>query len=339
MEALFIGQAYIDVTFLADAIPTGDEKSVARDYAISFGGNAVTAAFAAPSSASRPTCSTSVADDWLGRMFIDMAAKYGISVHHRKVQRSSLSFIMPRGGQRAIVRCRDDDYLHPFPPLNLERLPGAPSRRPPARRRHPLRQICREAGRPDLARRRRPALQHARAPGLHRRGGRGRAPVRADGPTTGEMLDYLEARGCRDRRRHAGRARHALVRRAGAAAHCRPSPCPPDRVVDTNGAGDIFHGAYIYSAIARPRRAGSEHFPFARAASAQRSSISATRRACLPGGHRGRPARIDRAGRRGRGVEPRLLAYHPRRRESLPAAFRGARPGDSGSGPAQTSAP
>ena len=41
----FIGQTYIDVTFLADHMPTGDEKAVARDYAISFGGNAVTAAF------------------------------------------------------------------------------------------------------------------------------------------------------------------------------------------------------------------------------------------------------------------------------------------------------
>ena len=27
MEALFIGQAYIDVTFLTEEIPTGDEKA------------------------------------------------------------------------------------------------------------------------------------------------------------------------------------------------------------------------------------------------------------------------------------------------------------------------
>src|SRR5258707_510415 len=27
---------------------------------------------------------------------------------------------MPKEGKRAIVRCRDDHYLHPFPPLNLE---------------------------------------------------------------------------------------------------------------------------------------------------------------------------------------------------------------------------
>ena len=36
MEALFIGQTYIDVTFLTDCIPTGDEKIVAQDYAVSF---------------------------------------------------------------------------------------------------------------------------------------------------------------------------------------------------------------------------------------------------------------------------------------------------------------
>jgi sulfofructose kinase len=45
MEALFIGQSYIYITFLADTLPTGDEKMVARHYAVSFGGNAVTAAF------------------------------------------------------------------------------------------------------------------------------------------------------------------------------------------------------------------------------------------------------------------------------------------------------
>ena len=120
MQALFVGQTYIDVTFLADEIPTGDEKAVARDYAVSFGGNAVTAAFACARLGIVPDLLTSVADDWLGRMFIDMAAKYGISVHQRKVAESSLSFIMPHGGKRAIVRCRDDHYLHPIPPLNIE---------------------------------------------------------------------------------------------------------------------------------------------------------------------------------------------------------------------------
>lgn len=45
MNALFIGQTYIDVTFLTGKLPVGDEKRVASSYAVSFGGNAVTAAF------------------------------------------------------------------------------------------------------------------------------------------------------------------------------------------------------------------------------------------------------------------------------------------------------
>jgi sulfofructose kinase len=62
---------------------------------------------------------TTVADDWLGRIFLDMAASYRISIHARKVRTSSLSFIMPNDGKRATVRCRDDDYIHPVPLLHL----------------------------------------------------------------------------------------------------------------------------------------------------------------------------------------------------------------------------
>src|SRR6478752_9246275 len=118
MDALFIGQTYIDVTLQADRIPTGDEKTVASDYAVSFGGNAVTAAFCCAKLGVVPDLLTSLADDWLGRMFLDMAAKYGIPVHGRKVRESPLSFVIPNNGKRAIIRCRDDEYLHPFPTLN-----------------------------------------------------------------------------------------------------------------------------------------------------------------------------------------------------------------------------
>ena len=63
MNALFIGQTYIDVTFVADEMPTGDEKAVASDYAISFGGNAVTAAFCCAKLGIVPDLLTSGADD------------------------------------------------------------------------------------------------------------------------------------------------------------------------------------------------------------------------------------------------------------------------------------
>ena len=79
MQALFIGQTYIDVTFVADRIPIGDEKDVAKDYAISFGGNAVTAAFCCAKLGIAPDLLCSLADDWLGRMFLDMACKYKVA--------------------------------------------------------------------------------------------------------------------------------------------------------------------------------------------------------------------------------------------------------------------
>src|SRR5438477_246622 len=153
MQALFIGQTYIDVTFITDHMPTGDEKHVASAYAVSFGGNAVTAAFCCAKLGIVPDLIATVANDWLGRMFQDMSAKYGISIHPRKVNSSSLSFIMPKDGKRGVVRA-------------LAALPIA-----------------------------------------------------------------------------------------------------PDRVLDTNGAGDVFHGAYVYSYLSNPGATWQDHFTFARAAS------------------------------------------------------------------------
>jgi sugar/nucleoside kinase (ribokinase family) len=126
MQALIIGHAYIDightyigVTFLTDRLPVGDEKYVASAYAISFGGKAVTAAFCGAKLSIVPDLLTTVADNWLGRMFLEMAAKYTITIHPRNISTSSLSFIMPKDEMRAIVRCRDDGYLNSYPRLDL----------------------------------------------------------------------------------------------------------------------------------------------------------------------------------------------------------------------------
>jgi sugar/nucleoside kinase (ribokinase family) len=43
---------------------------------------------------------------------------------------------------------------------------------------------------------------------------------------------------------------------------------PAERIVDTNGAGDIFHGAYMYAFLSSPFGLWDDHFRFARAASA-----------------------------------------------------------------------
>jgi sulfofructose kinase len=71
-----------------------------------------------------------------------------------------------------------------------------------------------------------------------------------------------------NRRRDDGRERHALVSGRGEERHLPALTVPEERIVDTNGAGDIFHGAYVYSFLANPFGLWEDHFRLARAASA-----------------------------------------------------------------------
>ncbi|HVH76412.1 MAG TPA: sugar kinase [Stellaceae bacterium] len=268
MQALFIGQAYIDITFLIDTLPTGDEKTVARHYAVSFGGNAVTAAFCCAKLGLKPDLLASVADDWLGRMFIDMAARYGVSLHHRKVARSSLSFVMPKGGERAIVRCRDDDFAHPHPPLNLAgcRALHVDGHQPDAALDYA--RACREAG----------ILTSLDGGGLRANTHEVLAFIdvavvaerlcQQMRLSPGAMLEYLRGRGCRVGGVTLGPRGILYYDDKGGARLMPALAVPAEQAIDTNGAGDIFHGAYVYSWLTDPAASWEDHFRFARAASA-----------------------------------------------------------------------
>ncbi len=267
MKALFIGQSYIDVTFLTDVFPTGDDKAVAEDYAISFGGNAVTAAFCCAKLGIVPDLLSSVADDWLGRMFIDMAAKYGISVHQRKVGESSLSFIMPKDGKRAIVRCRDDNYLHPYPPLNLTGCQALHLDGHQSDAAMHYAKLCREAG-----------ILTSLDGGAVRSNTHELlefidVAVVAERMceqmelSPFEMLRYLKERGCRAGGVTMGEKGFVWFDEEGNESVLPALDVPKAKVIDTNGAGDIFHGAYVYSYMSRPQAPWKEHFLFARGAS------------------------------------------------------------------------
>ena len=268
MEALFIGQTYIDVTLIADAIPTGDDKAVARDYAVSFGGNAVTAAFAAAKLGVAPDLMTSLANDWLGRMFSDMAVRYGVFVHPRPVRRSSLSFVIPNDGKRAILRSRDDDYLHPFPTLNLKgcRILHLDGHQADAALAYA--KACREAGIPTsldgggLRANTHELLEFIDFAVVAER------LCEQMELTPPEMLDYLHARGCRIGAVTLGERGLVWVDDKGLKHSLPALAVPSGRVIDTNGAGDIFHGAYVASYLADPEANWDVHFRFARAASA-----------------------------------------------------------------------
>jgi sugar/nucleoside kinase (ribokinase family) len=270
MQALFIGQTYIDVTFITDHLPVGDEKHVATDYAVSFGGNAVTAAFCCAKLSIVPDLLTSVADDWLGRMFLDMAAKYKIPIHPRRVASSSLSFIMPQGDRRAIVRCRDNAYLDAFPVLDLAGCQALHLDGHQADAALHYARKCRAAG----------ILTSLDGGGL--RANTHELLAFIDVAIVAErlcqqmqlsprgMLDYLKDRGCRIGGVTSGERGMLWYDETGAVRLMSALPVPRHDIRDTSGAGDIFHGAYVHSCLAHPERSWDEHFRFARAAAAHK---------------------------------------------------------------------
>ena len=270
MQALFIGQTYIDVTVLTDRMPTGDEKHVAKGYAVSFGGNAVTAAFCSAKLGIVPDMITTVADDWLGRMFLDMAAKYAIPIHARKVKELSLSFILPNNGKRAILRLRDAEYLHPFPLLNLSgcRVLHVDGHQPDAALHYA--KLCREAGIPTsldgggLRSNTHELLSFIDVAIVAER------LCEQMKLTPAAMLDYLKSRGCRIGGVTMGERGLVWYDETGAIRTLPALAVPASRVIDTSGAGDVFHGAYVYSSIAHPQMSWEEHFRFGRAAAAHK---------------------------------------------------------------------
>ncbi len=270
MDALFIGHAYIDVSMIADALPRGDEKAVAKDYAVSFGGNAATACFACAKLGHSPDLMIPVARDWLGHMFMDMAATYGLRVHSRRVARSSLSFVFPQGGKRSILRARDDSYLQSFPRLDLSitrilHLDGhmgdaAVYYAKAAREKGALVSLDGGALRPgvlelldfvDVAV---VAMDLCRQMEL----------------SEAEMLAFLRRKGCRIGGVTNGEKGLLWYDERGETHRLPSLRVPPEKVIDTSGAGDIFHGAYCASFLDDTQAPWRAHFEFARAASAHK---------------------------------------------------------------------
>jgi sugar/nucleoside kinase (ribokinase family) len=268
MQVLFIGHAYIDVTIVTGHVPVGDEKDVATEYAVSFGGNAVTAAFCCAKLGVKPDLVATGADDWLGRMFHDMSRKYEVELHIRKVRRSSLSFVMPHAGERAILRARDDRYLHPFPLLDLTgcRALHVDGHQPDAAMFYA--RACREAG----------ILTSLDGGGVRINthellafidiaivSERFCQQLKMSPP---QVLDYLTERGCRVGGVTLGERGLLWYDEGGRRGTLPALPVPARRVIDTSGAGDVFHGAYVFSYLTDPQKAWVDHFRFARAAAA-----------------------------------------------------------------------
>ena len=268
MTALFVGHSYIDVTMIADSMPTGDEKAVAKDYAVSFGGNAVTAAFACARLGIQTDLLTTMSDDWLGQMFWEMAHKYGVSIYPRKVARSSLSFILPKAFKRAILRARDSAYLRPFMKLDVSTYEALHLDGHQADAALYYAKVFRERELPTsldggaIRVNTEEVLHHIDV-----------AVVPEDfcaqlNLTSLETLGYLASRGVKIAAVTEGE-RGLLWSDENGLISRMPALCvPSDKVIDTSGAGDVFHGAYLASFLRNRTARWADHFDFARAASA-----------------------------------------------------------------------
>jgi sugar/nucleoside kinase (ribokinase family) len=270
LDALFIGHSYIDVTMLAKAMPQGDEKAVATDYAVSFGGNAVTAAFACAKLGQPADLITTLSSDWLGHMFLDMAHAYGVRVHPRKVARSSLSFVLPNDGKRAILRARDETFLQSFPRLDIST----------ARLVHLDGHIADAALHYARAAREKGVLVSldggALRPCIEELTGFVDVAVVAEALcqqmslSDAGMLAWLKTKGCRIGAITQGEKGMLWFDESGEISRLPALKVPREKIVDTSGAGDVFHGAYCASYLERPEAPWREHFEFARAASAHK---------------------------------------------------------------------
>jgi sugar/nucleoside kinase (ribokinase family) len=86
--------------------------------------------------------------------------------------------------------------------------------------------------------------------------------------TPPEMLAYLKTRGCRIGGVTLGERGFLWYDETGTIRSLAALSIEPLQIIDTSGAGDVFHGAYVYSFLAHPDLNWDEHFRFARAAAA-----------------------------------------------------------------------
>ena len=269
MQALFIGQTYIDVTFLIDRIPIGDEKAVAQTMRSASAAMRCRRRSAAPSSGSRRICY--LAGRRLARAHVP---RHGGEVRHlgawpEGAANSSLSFVMPNHGQRAILRCRDDHYLHPVPPLDITGCRALHLDGHQADAAIHYAKLCRERG----------ILTSLDGGGMR--------------SNTLELLEFIDVAICSERlceqlkltpartlallkrqrlphrRRHPGRAGPRLVRRAAGQRRMPALAVPPNDVIDTERRRRYLSTAPMSIRIcSQSEKSWESHFRFARAASA-----------------------------------------------------------------------
>jgi sugar/nucleoside kinase (ribokinase family) len=169
---------------------------------------------------------------------------------------------------RAIIRCRDDHYLHPVPPLDITGCRALHLDGHQADAAMQYAKLCRERGiltSLDGGGMRSNTLELLQFIDVAICSERLCEQLKM---SPRELCDLLKSKGCRIGGVTLGARGLVWYDEHGNDRHTPALAMPAKEVIDTNGAGDIFHGAYIYSHLAHPKDSWESHFRFARAASA-----------------------------------------------------------------------
>jgi sulfofructose kinase len=272
-KLLVIGAAVLDCVYLMDELPAAAEKYRAKGLALQGGGTAATAAVAARRLGLDAALIARVGDDRFGDAIVDDLAREGVDctlVRRCPGRRSPVSAVMVDArGERMLV-----NYKDPAMDADTGWLPG---RLPPgvdgvlgdhhwaAGTGHVFR-LAREAGKPAILDADRlttnAILGLATHIGFAARGLREQTGIEA----LPEALASLQAQLSAWLAVTDG-ANGAWFAGGGAICH---APAPAVAAVDTNGAGDVWHGA-LAAAILEGRAPG-EAVTFANAAASLKCS-------------------------------------------------------------------
>ena len=269
-SALFVTHPYVDFVMKVRKIPSGDEKTLAEQSVVSFGGNAFTAALCCNKLGLVPDVIGARANDILARMIEHWVAESGVYWHPRLVRSTSYSVIFPSGDDRAMVRHRDEEYLQDFPLLNIDgcRLVHGDGLQcdallhyfDEARKRGILTSLDGGSLRPhmrEILRRTDVAVVSLRL-------------CQQMNTTPSGMLSYLRSLGCKVGGVTLGEQGMLWYEGRGSDSHLPALAVPSERIKDSNGVGDVFHGAYCWSYLQRPDIPWYQHFEFSRAAAAHK---------------------------------------------------------------------
>ncbi len=245
-KLLVVGAAVMDCVYTMDELPAAAEKYRAKDFALRGGGTAATAAVAGRRLGLDVALAARVGDDVFGAAIVDELEREGVDcslVRRYPGRQSSVSAVVVDGrGERMIVNFKDPgidggaDWLPQKLPAEIDGVLG--DHHWPAGTEHLFR-LAREAGKPAI-------LDADRQTSMQSLGSATHIGFSARGLREQSGLENLqEALAWRQAKAPGWLAvtdgeNGAWFTEGGGLAH---EPALPLSAVDTNGAGDVWHGA------------------------------------------------------------------------------------------------